>query len=102
GITSACVIDVQRGSDAVKLIENELIPRRYFSSHVETSIEMPDPDSKKVIFKIQPGTQYNHVRVAFEGIQAVKEEELQALLKTGGFFERDPNNRQQAPTLIEK
>ena len=100
-IWSAGVIDAQRVSDAVELIENELILRRYFGSHVETSIEMPDPDSKKVIFKIQPGTQYNDVRVAFEGIQAVKEEELQALLKTGGFFERDPNKRQQAPTLIE-
>src|SRR5256712_11736770 len=100
-IWSAGVIDAQRVSDAVELIENELILRRYFGSHVETSIEMPDPDSKKVIFKIQPGTQNNDVRVALEGIKAAKEEELHALLKTGGFFERDRKKRKQAPTSRE-
>src|SRR5262249_31954781 len=100
-IWSNGVIDAQRVSEAVDLIQNELVRNRYFGSQVDNSIEMADADRKRVIFKIQPGTQYKEVRVAFEGIQGIKEEELQTILKNGGFFERDPKKRKQAPALLE-
>src|SRR5262249_8234792 len=41
------------------------------------------------------------VRVAFDGVQAIDEEELQLLLKQGGFFDRDLKKRKQAVPLIE-
>ena len=100
-IWSDGVIDVQRVSEVVDLIESELIRDRYFGSHIQSSTEMPDSDTKKVIFNIQPGTQYREVRVGFEGVQAIQEEELQTLLKNGGFFDRDPKKRKQAAALIE-
>src|SRR6185295_10343815 len=37
----------------------------------------------------------------FAGIQAIKEEELQTLLKNGGFLDRNPEKRKQAVPLIE-
>src|SRR4030095_12741606 len=63
--------------------------------------ETPDPDTKRITFKIQPGIQYDNVQIAFEGVQAIEEEELQSLLKDSGFFDRDLKKRKQAVPLIE-
>ena len=95
------VIDSQRLADVVDLIESRLIRDRYFGSHIESLIETPDPDTKRIIFKIQPGVQYDNVQIAFEGVQAIKEEELQSLLKISGFLDRDLEKRKQAVPLIE-
>jgi outer membrane protein assembly complex protein YaeT len=95
------VIDGQRVTDVIDLIESQLIRDRYFGSQIDSSIEQPDPDTKRIILKIQPGIQYNDVRIAFDGVRAIKEEELQALLKQGGFFDRDLKKRKQAVPLIE-
>src|SRR5215510_107544 len=95
------VIDGQRVTEVVDLIESQLIRDRYFGSQIDSSIEQPDPDTTSITFKIQPGIQYNDVRVAFDGVRAIKEEELQSLLKQGGFFDRDLKKRKQAVPLIE-
>jgi outer membrane protein assembly complex protein YaeT len=95
------VIDGQRVTEVVDLIESQLIRDRYFGSQIDSSIAEPDPDTKRITFKIQPGIQYNDVRVAFDGVRAIKEEELQSLLKQGGFFDRDLKKRKQAVPLIE-
>src|SRR5262245_18101450 len=95
------VIDGQRVTDVIDLMESQLIRDRYFGSQIDSSIEQPDPDTKRIIFKVQPGTQYSDVRIAFDGVRAIKEEELQALLKQGGFFDRNLKKRKQAVPLIE-
>ena len=41
------VIDAQRVADVVDLIEDRLIRDRYFGSHIDSSIETPNPDTKK-------------------------------------------------------
>src|SRR5262249_39394630 len=94
-------MDGQGVTEVVDLIESQLIRDRYFGSQIDSSIEQPDPDTKRITFKIQPGIQYNDVRVAFDGVRAIKEEELQLLLKQGGFFDRDLKKRKQAVPLIE-
>jgi outer membrane protein assembly complex protein YaeT len=95
------VIDAQRITDVVDLIENQLIRERYFGSQINSSIEMPDSYTKRITFIIQPGMQYDDVQIAFEGVETIKEEELQQLLKNGGFFDRDLKKRKQAVPLIE-
>jgi outer membrane protein assembly complex protein YaeT len=95
------VIDVQRVTDATELIESQLIRDRYFGSHIDSSIEMPNPDTKRVVFNIQPGVRYNDSRVEFEGVQALDQGELQTVLKDAGFFDRDLKKRKQAVSLIE-
>lgn len=100
-VWSEGVIDAQRVGDVMELIENRLVRDRYFGSHIDSSIETPDPGTKRVVFRIQPGIQYNEVRAEFEGIEALEEEELQTLLKDGGFFDRDLKKRKQAVPLIE-
>ena len=100
-VWSEGVIDAQRTADVIELIESQLVRDRYFGSKIDSSIEMTDPDTKEVVFKIQPGSQYTDVRVAFEGIQAVEEEELEKVLKDGGFFDRDLTKRKQAVPLLE-
>ena len=76
-VWSEGVIDAQRTADVVDLIQNRLVRDRYFGSQIDSFIEMPDPDTKRVVFKIQPGTVYNEVRVEFEGVESVEEAELQ-------------------------
>lgn len=95
------VIDAQRLTEVSDLLENRLIRDRYFGSKIASSTEMANPDTKRVIFAIQPGAQYDQVQIAFEGVQAIKEEELQSLLKLAGFFDRDLKKRKQAIPLIE-
>ena len=100
-VWSQGVIDAQRVADVVDLIENRLVRDRYFGSHIDSSVETPDADSKRVVFRIQPGVRYDDVRVEFEGVRAVEADELQTLLKGSGFFDRDLKKRKQAVPLIE-
>src|SRR5262249_12006507 len=80
------VIDSQRVADVVELLEGRLIRDRYFGSQIESSVETPAPDTKRIVFRIQPGVQYSDVRLEFAGVQAIREDELQAVLKENGFF----------------
>jgi outer membrane protein assembly complex protein YaeT len=100
-VWSKGVIDAQRVADVVDLIESRLVRDRYFGSRIDNSVETPDADSKRVVFKIQPGVRYDDVRVEFEGVRAVEADELQELLKGSGFFDRDLKKRKQAVPLIE-
>jgi outer membrane protein assembly complex protein YaeT len=95
------VIDVQRTADVEDLIESALLKKRYFGFHIDSSIESPNEDSEIVTFKIQPGSQYDELRVVFEGVHSIKESELQALLKSVGYFNQGPEEREQAIPSIE-
>jgi outer membrane protein assembly complex protein YaeT len=95
------VIDGQRIADVEELIESALLKKRYFGFHIDSSVEMPAEHSKTVTFKIQPGSQYDELRVEFEGVHSVKESELQALLKSIGYFNQGPEEREQAVPSIE-
>ena len=95
------VIDLQRTEDAVDLIESALIKERYFGFHVESSVENSDEESKTVVFKIDPGNRYEDLHVVFTGVHSVKESELQALLKSAGYFNQGPREREQAIPAIE-
>lgn len=95
------VIDAQRVGDVAELIESRLVRDRYFGSHIDSSIETPTAGVKRVVFRIQPGTQHKEVRVEFEGNEAVEEDDRQTLLKDGGFFDRDLKKRKHALPLIE-
>jgi outer membrane protein assembly complex protein YaeT len=95
------VIDVQRISDVEDLIGSALLKARYFGFKIENSVEMPTEDSKKVTFKIQPGSHYDELRVKFEGVRSVKESELQSVLKSIGYFNQGPEEREQAVPSIE-
>jgi len=95
------VIDAQRVTDVVALIEGQLVRDRYFGSQIDSSIEMPGPDVKRITFRIQPGIRYNDVQLEFAGAHAIAEDELQAALKNSGFFDDDPKKREQAVPLIE-
>ena len=95
------VIDAQRIADVEDLIESALLKKRHFGFHVDSSVEMPSEDSKKVTFKIQPGNPYDELRVVFEGVHSVKENDLQTLLKSIGYFNQGPEERDQAVPSIE-
>ncbi len=68
---------------------------------MDSSVEMLNEDSKTVTFKIQPGSQYDELRVVFEGVHSIKESELQTLLKSVGYFNQGPEEREQAVPSIE-
>jgi outer membrane protein assembly complex protein YaeT len=95
------VIDVQRTADVEDVIESALLKERYFGFHVDSSIATPNEDSEIVTFKIQPGSRYDELRVVFEGVHSIKESELQALLKSVGYFNQGPEEREQAVPSIE-
>jgi outer membrane protein assembly complex protein YaeT len=98
---SSGVIDVQRTADVTDLIESALLKKRYFGFHIDSSIESPNEDSEIVTLKIQPGSQYDELRVLFEGVHSIKESELQGLLKSVGYFNQGPAEREQAVPSIE-
>jgi outer membrane protein assembly complex protein YaeT len=97
---SAGVIDVQRVGDVTELIKSALVRDRYFDSRVDSSIEMLDSDTKRILLKIQPGVRYDEVRAGFEGVQGVDQDELQTVLKDRGLFEGDLQKRKEAPSWI--
>jgi len=98
---SSGVIDIQRVEDAVDLIESALIKERYFGFRVDSAIEMSNEEAKSVVFNIQPGSQYDNLRVGFEGVRSVRESDLQALLKAVGYFNQGPREREQALPAIQ-
>jgi len=95
------VIDIQRIDDAQDLIESTLIKERYSGFHVESAVEAANDATKTVVFKIQPGTQYEELRAGFEGVRSIKESELQGMLQAAGFFKQGPREREQAIPAIE-
>ena len=95
------VIDIQRIDDAQDVIESTLIKERYSGFHVDTAIDTSIPSIKTVVFKIQPGMQYEELRAGFEGVRSVKESELQAILQAGGYFKQGSREREQAIPAIE-
>jgi len=95
------VIDLQRIADAVDLIESALIKERYFGFHVDSAVDASNEDAKNVVFKIEPGSQYEELRVMFDGVQSIKESELQSMLKDAGYFNQGPRERDLAVPAIE-
>jgi outer membrane protein assembly complex protein YaeT len=98
---TAGVIDIQRIADAKDLIESALVKERYYGFQIDSRVDAPTEDAKSVVFKIQPGNQYDELRVVFEGVQSIKETELQSLLKDVGFFKQGTREREQAVPAIE-
>ena len=61
------ISDIQRSEDASQKLLEHFAKHGYPQAKIAARIEEPSTDEKRVIFELQPGVHYAHVRTEFEG-----------------------------------
>jgi len=74
------VFDRQRGNDGVRTIKEWLIRDKYLQARVDYEIE-DHPQRRRVVFRMQPGTRYDKVVLAFEGASGIGPDRLDKIVE---------------------
>jgi outer membrane protein assembly complex protein YaeT len=74
------VFDRQRGNDGVRVIKEWLIREKYLQSQVDYEIE-DHPERRRVVFRMQPGTRYDKVVLAFDGASGIGPDRLDKIVE---------------------
>jgi outer membrane protein assembly complex protein YaeT len=75
------IFDTQRADDVAGAIMEELVDDRYLGAKVEYDLGPEDPENRRITFRVDPGVQFEAVRLAFEGAQGIPAEELEDVIK---------------------
>lgn len=75
------VFDAQRADEAVEKLKEELARQGYLKSQIDYSIQLPEPNRKRVVFDIQTGEKYSEPKLVFAGAKGIEESELRKLLR---------------------
>jgi outer membrane protein assembly complex protein YaeT len=74
------VFDLQRADDTVESLRAWLMDDNYLQPQIAYAIEEIGPDSRRVVFEIDPGTRFRRVDLAFEGAEAIPADELEDII----------------------
>lgn len=95
-------IDSLRTRDAVGLIESEMAGSGYLRAGVETEVRSDTAETKRVLFRIQPGVYHDSFGVAFDGANSIRASDLEELLRRAGYMDRLHSSGANAATFIQQ
>ncbi|MBI2820730.1 MAG: translocation/assembly module TamB domain-containing protein [Acidobacteria bacterium] len=75
------IFDASRAEDCRQAIRASLVEKGYMQSDVDSRIENPSPEEKRVVFTITPGSRFSNVRLRLEGATVITVSELQEMLE---------------------
>lgn len=74
------VFDGQRGNDSVRVLREWLMLDKYLQPSVAYDVR-ESGDRRRVVFRIQPGTQYDRIVLAFEGVSGMEPGRLEKIIE---------------------
>ena len=96
------VFDSQRIDDSNETVTAWLMEDNYLRPKIETTVEDSGPGQRRVVFRIEPGTRFNTVRLAFDGAAGVPPQELDDIVNEQGLERELFTDPAQVTELLER
>src|SRR5262249_54025473 len=75
------MFDTQRADDIRDALKRKLVEQRYLDPKIEYGFEPDGQSTRRVTFRVDAGTRFDRVDLAFTGAQGIGEKELKAVVK---------------------
>ncbi len=96
------VFDTQRIDDSRDVLRGWLMRDRYLQPKVEASVEDRGPDQRVARFRINPGTRFARVTLAFEGASGISADELDQIINEQDLEQQLFTDPLQVTELLER
>ncbi|HEY0284565.1 MAG TPA: translocation/assembly module TamB domain-containing protein, partial [Vicinamibacterales bacterium] len=96
------VFDTQRIDDGNEALLAWLMTDNYLRPKIEGNVEEVGPNQRRVVFRIEPGTRFTAVRLAFEGARGIDPKVLDDIINEQNLDEQLFTDPAQVTTLLER
>jgi outer membrane protein assembly factor BamA/autotransporter translocation and assembly factor TamB len=73
--------DTQRAEDIRDALKGRLVEQRYLDPKIEYTVDPDDQTARRVTFRVDAGTRFDHVDLVFAGAHGIAEHELRSVVK---------------------
>ena len=95
------VFDTQRIDDGNEALLAWLMTDNYLRPKIDGNVEEIGPNQRRVVFRIEPGTRFTAVRLAFEGARGIDPKVLDDIINEQNLEEQLFTDPVQVTTLLE-